>query len=148
MLWQLFFNMILLVLQFGPPAAIYAARPKHKDSSQRSIQTVTPLAQQLHQKVLTPCLTSDVDDLAELILEQPEYDNKMVLICWEHKMMSPLTAAFGVSPPLPKYPGDRFDLIYMIQFTDQAPPTFCLALQELMFDDSSTPPDGFPVCPG
>lgn len=134
------------MLTFGPPVAIFAAQPNPKAPSHREIQTVMPLAQQLSLQVQSPYDSTDVKDLAQLILSHENYNGKMVLVCWEHGIMDDLAAAFGVQPKPPKYPGDRFDLIYMITYGKNSHPDFCIELQELMFSDSPNSPADFPVC--
>src|SRR6476659_2168979 len=52
------------VLEFGPPVAIYAQaqNEKKKESSVRSIQTVTPLAEALHLEVNHSIKRDDYQD--------------------------------------------------------------------------------------
>ncbi len=141
-----FFQNDPTVLRSGLPVAIFAANPVPHNLSHREIQTVTPLAKQLGLQILTPFSRPEVNELANLVLKDSRYDGKMVLICWEHGIMDKLTEAFGVAGPVTPYPGTRFDLVYHITFADPKKPTFCVTLQNLMQDDSHTPPDGFPRC--
>jgi len=141
-----FFKTNPLVLEFGDPVAIFAFRPEFFYSSIRGIRTITPTANAFGLPVHSPYTSTETTPMAQLVLSQPEYDGKTVLICWEHNNMGNLVTAFGAPTP-PHYPGSRFDLVYKITFTDPDRPTFCCALQELMSDDSSTPPKGFTMCP-
>jgi hypothetical protein len=80
-----FFQTSSAVGRYGTPAAIYAAAPKHEDSSIRSIQTVTPLASALRLTINTDFTRGQVHKLARAIMENPEYDGRMVLVCWQHE---------------------------------------------------------------
>ena len=42
---------------------------------------------------------SDYAQMVKEILTKPEYDGKVVLICWEHKAIGDLATAFGVAQP-------------------------------------------------
>ena len=140
-----FFQTAPFVLNFGLPKAIFASKPAPVDPSMREIETITPTAAALGLPVHSPFPTPEVTDLAQLILNESKYDGKMVLICWEHKVMDQLAFAFGVNPMPPPYPGSRFDLVYVITYQNQATPQFCVFPQELMFGDQSTVP--FDACP-
>jgi len=142
----IFFQTNPLVLDFGFPVAVFAFRPASSDSSIRGIQTITPTADSFGLAVHSPYSSSETTPMAQFVLSQPQYDGKMVLICWEHNNMANLVTAFGAPTP-PAYPGSRFDLVYKITFTNPSSPTFCCGLQELMFDDSNTLPAGFTPCP-
>jgi hypothetical protein len=142
----IFFQTNPLVLDFGFPVAIFAFRPGSADSSIRGIQTITPTSEAFGLAVHSPFTSTETKEVADFILSQPQYDGKMVLMCWEHNNMANLVTAFGAPTP-PAYPGSRFDLVYKITFSDPANPTFCCGLQELMFDDSSSLPGGFTPCP-
>ncbi len=79
-----FFQTSPAVTQHGTPYAIYAAAPKNEDSSIRSIQTVTPLANALNKKINTEFTRGQTHKIAVDIMENPAYTGKMVLVCWQH----------------------------------------------------------------
>lgn len=79
-----FFQTVPAVTRYGTPAAIYAAAPKNEDSSIRSIQTVTPLARALRIDINADFTRGQTHKLARAIMEEPAYEGRMVLICWQH----------------------------------------------------------------
>jgi hypothetical protein len=106
------------VTQYGTPVAIYAMAPDDsEDPSRRPIETVTPLADSLGLKILTPFARDEVKDLADEILSNPKYDGKMVLICWEHKKIDKLTHELGVDPEPDEWPDDVFNQVWEIDYS-------------------------------
>lgn len=79
-----FFQTSSAVKKHGTPAAIYAAAPKHEDSSVRSIQTVQPLADALGLEPIAKFTRGQAHKLAVDIMENPAYNGRMVLVCWQH----------------------------------------------------------------
>lgn len=135
-----YFQLNPLVTDFGPPVAIYT----FKSSGERGTETIAPTAQALSLPVHVLFKPEEVAKTAQVILNHPGYEGRMVLICWEHHNIQGLCIALGGPPTTPAYPDPRFDLVYKLTYTNPSAPDFCVGLQELMFDDSST----FPFAPG
>jgi hypothetical protein len=104
------------MLEFGLPVAVFATHTTKDKDGQRTRETVAPLARALKLPVETPCLGKDYAELAKLILANPAYDRKTVLICWNHEEISPLAAALGVTPEPPKWKKHVFDQVYIISY--------------------------------
>ncbi len=95
------------------PDAIFAtARSK---SSNRPVETVTPLAQFLKLPVLH---TFDEHATAALAAEvlSGKYAGKVVLICWHHGQIPALTAALGVSDAPAAWDAQVFNQIWKITY--------------------------------
>jgi hypothetical protein len=90
------------------------------DSSNRAVETVTPLAQSLGLKIQDQYKKNDVKALVSEILSSSQYDGKMVLICWEHKVITDIAVQFGVSPAPAAWPGDDFSTVYELDFSNGA----------------------------
>jgi len=109
------------VLDYGTPVAIYAMKAsaggEDEDLSFRPVETVTPLAQALGLQVQANYEKDDVQSLVSDIMSNPAYDGKMVLICWEHKVIVDIAAQFGVSPTPNAWPGSVFDQVWEINFS-------------------------------
>ena len=116
------------------PVAIYAQGPSAEHPSRRPVETVTPLAHDL-KLVIKTCHRGDDAAMVKEILSQPEYDGKVVLICWSHKEIPGLATALGVVHP-PEWRGAAFDRLWIIKFNDgQA--TLQDLPQRLLFGDSA-----------
>ena len=102
--------------RFGLPVAVFATRTTKDSNGQRTQETVAPLARALKLPVLTPFLGKDYAALAKLILTNPAYAGKTVLICWNHEEIPQLAAALGVTPEPPKWKGSVFDRVYVISY--------------------------------
>ena len=97
------------------PATIFAAGtsdgPGMKDEeskSRRPVQTVTPLRNRLGGRARWETLP--VDNVDGLITQIRACEG-VVLVCWEHKRIPRIAAAFVANPP---DWGDRFDLVWVL----------------------------------
>lgn len=107
---------------FGPPFALFAARPLDESdwATVRCIQTIVPTALQLKLPIHSPYAPGEEEELASFILNEPRYEGKNILICWHHELIFPLITAFGYLAPSTGYPGSEFDLVWQLTFP--APP--------------------------
>lgn len=117
------------VLDYGTPVAIYAMKPADpndpdysdnsdtEDSSNRPIETVTPLAQALGLELHDQYTRKQIPALVNDIMSNPDYDGRMVLICWEHKVINDIAAQFGVNPEPDKWSDDVYDQVWEINFS-------------------------------
>jgi hypothetical protein len=104
--------------RFGLPVAVFATRTTKDSNGQRTQETVAPLARALKLPVQTPFLGKDYAALASLILADPAYAGKTVLICWNHEEIPRLAAALGVTPEPPKWKASAFDKVYVISYNN------------------------------
>lgn len=109
-----------VVNKYGKPVAIFATKTTKDDDGQRTQETVAPAAAALKLAVQTPFLGKDYKQLAKLILGNPAYAGKTVVICWNHEVMPELAAELGVSPPPPAWKGNEYDQVYVISFRGRA----------------------------
>ena len=105
-----------MMTRFGLPVAVFATQTTKLDNGQRTQETVAPLARSLKLPVQTPALGKDYAALARLILANPAYAGKTVIICWNHEEIPQLAAALGVVPEPPKWKGSVYDLVYVIAY--------------------------------
>jgi hypothetical protein len=133
------------VNRYGPPAGIYAAAPKHEDSSIRSIQTVTPLAKALQLTINKNFTRGETRKLARSIMQNPAYDGKMVLVCWQHAALvdaiRDLAEESGASPKLlgvlpVEWPDETFDRAWILDFDRGSAAHFKNIPQRLLPGDS------------
>jgi len=104
------------VNKYGKPVAIFATKTTKDDDGQRTQETVAPAAAALKLAVQTPFLGKQYKQLAKLILGNPAYAGKTVLICWNHDVMPELAAELGVSPQPPAWKAKEYDQVYVISF--------------------------------
>jgi hypothetical protein len=98
------------------PVAIYAQGPNDDHPSRRSVETVTPLAHEMKLDVKT-CHRGENAEMVKEILSKPEYEGKVVLICWSHKEIPGLATALGVVDP-PDWQDGAFDRVWVIKLKD------------------------------
>ena len=109
-----------VVNKYGKPVAIFATKTTKDDDGQRTQETVAPAAAALKLPVQTPFLGRNYKQLAKLILGNPAYAGKTVLICWNHDVISDLAAELGVSPRPPAWKGKEYDRVYVISYRGKA----------------------------
>ena len=105
------------VTKYGTPVAIFAMKQDGPDGSVRPIQTVTPLAADLKTTINEDYLKNDFQGLAKEILSNPAYNGKMVLICWEHKVIPDIAQELGVTPRPADWKGTDFWTVFEIDYT-------------------------------
>ena len=94
---------------------------------------MTPLSRELKLSLKT-YPASDTAKMVQEILAKPEYDGKVVLICWSHKDIPGLATALGVANP-PKWHGPVYDRLWIIKFKD-GKATLQDVPQRLMYGDA------------
>ncbi len=105
------------IMKYGSPVVVFATKTTKDDDGQRTQETVAPAAAALKLTVQTPFLGKDYKKLAKLILGNPAYAGKTVLICWNHEEIPQLAAALGVAPMPPPWKNKQFDQVYLISYT-------------------------------
>lgn len=108
-----------LLTQFGEPASIFAARPTVTVPTQACIQTVGPTGQMLSLPIHSGYSDLQNTTIASLILNNPNYNGKNILICWRNASIQGLAAALGVPSP-PVFPSNVYNLTWLITFSPTA----------------------------
>lgn len=92
---------------YGLPVALYAMASLD-GSSVRAIQTLKYVSQETGVAINSNYARDEVSQLVNEIRSSASFDGKLVVICWEHKVLSEIAQAFGVNPT-PIYDSQRFD---------------------------------------
>jgi len=108
---------------------------KVAESSNRPVETITPLSVAIHKDIDSKFANGEFKDLAEHILTHPKYAGKRVLICWHHGHIHDLAGALGVSNAPDKWKGHVFDQVWQIDYSDGNAKLRILN-QKLLFGDS------------
>lgn len=132
-----FFETDARVTRFGLPVAIYAMAPKQGGGSLRAIETVAPLAKSLNLSVNDNYTRPEVQAVANEILNNPAFDGRMVLICWEHAEIPPLAQALGATLAPLSWKGSVFDRAWVIDFSGDQVSSFQDLAQHLLPGDSN-----------
>lgn len=105
-----------VVNKYGKPVVIFATKTTKDDDGQRTQETVAPAAAALKLAVQMPYVGKDYKQLAKLILGNPAYAGKTVVIVWNHDVLSELAAELGVTPAPPPWKGKEYDQVYVISY--------------------------------
>lgn len=93
-----------------------------ESESMRPLQTVAPLANQLAYdnpkgfSVNTSYFNEHYVQLAQILLKNSLYKNKMILICWHHGRINQLAQALGATESLKKWPANNYDSVYVLKY--------------------------------
>ena len=123
----------------GVPDFIFAASPKDENSSIRSIQTATPIANFLKIPINKNFTREEYTYLTNEILSNPIYNNKIVLIVWAHKRIKEIAENLGAheSSGLPKKWSDKnFDRLWLINFKNNSFESFKDIAQNVLPGDA------------
>jgi hypothetical protein len=93
------------------PQFLFATRVS--PHSNRSVQTLTPLAEALHLPIDNSFDNDQYPALAATLLSG-KYAGKVVLVVWHHGKIPELAAALGAKPPYSRWPEDQYDRIWRI----------------------------------
>lgn len=115
-----------------PDFVIAAARSKH---SNRSAETVAPLAAALKRDVNAGFGDDDFARLAAALLADPRYGGKTVLVCWHHGNIPELLQALGVGPKPRKVDDAVFDRVWVVTFDRDGKAKLAVRPQALMPTD-------------
>jgi len=116
-----------------PPTAIFATEPSSPTASKRPLHTVTPLAKFIDVDIDSSITEGSEPDL----VNKASASNGVVLIAWHHEAIPAIANLILQNHSAPqKWPGDRFDLVWIFSRTAaNAPWTFAQAPQLLLSGD-------------
>jgi len=99
----------------GDPVALYAMKPNSDDPSLRPQETLKYVAEKFKLTIDTEFNIDDYKHLVKEVMKDTRNDGKLVVICWEHKVLEDIAVEFGVDPK-PKYHKDDFDRAWLLTF--------------------------------
>jgi len=102
--------------------------------SNRPIETVEPLARELHLEIDNRFRDDDYALLARALMTDPRYEGKTVLVCWHHGKMDNLVKALGIKGA-PRWPDMQFDHVWVIDFKKNGKPRLEDVHQQLLPGD-------------
>ena len=125
-----FFNGNPKVLSYGLPAAVYAA------PLPRTIQTVKPLADNMKLAVIDSFSKSQIQSLVSDILENPDYEGKMVMICWSHPDLPKIASLLGAKKLPKSWSEETYDRLWVLNFDEEGHVAFKDLPQKLLYGES------------
>lgn len=102
----------------GLPVALYVPRVSRNRTSVRPYETLEPLAKHLKLQVFSPYQAKEYEELAAMILKNPDYRGRTVVICWVQDFLPELAQAFGVKGKKTSWKASDFDRLWLITFRD------------------------------
>jgi hypothetical protein len=119
---------------FPKPDFLFAT--KKTKSSNRPVETITPLGKVLGESINSTFKDDDVTQLAHAVLTDRKYAGAVVLIAWHHEKIPALAKALGVEDAPVKWNSTVFDRVWKITY-DGPVPTFKDLPQEALPGDST-----------
>ncbi len=101
--------------RFGKPVELFGMVPTKNRPSRRALETLKYAAEALGLAINSNYSREQYDDLANEILENPDYNEKAVWVCWEHKVLIEMAKALGVKET-PEWPDEQFDRAWVLDF--------------------------------
>ena len=113
----------------------YLFASKQSRHSNRSVETLLPLAKSMGREIDSSYGEGDYAKLARSVLNDAKYSEKVVIVCWHHTRIPDLATSLGIARP-PTWPGRIFDRIWMIDYSE-GKPLLHNNPQMLLYGDSS-----------
>ncbi len=105
------------------PDFLFASNSFRDNQSLRPIQTLAPLAG--HKKLLKKKVIinhtfgkGEEKELVKEIVTNSKYDNKTIVICWQHGRIGNILSQFNDSKEKIIWNGDDYDTVYVLNFKD------------------------------
>lgn len=125
------------------PVTIFAAAINSASSSIRPQHTVTPLSQLTGIPLNIDYGNGDEAALAAAAVAASA--NGPVLVAWQHQDIPCLISNVAGTPLAPEWPGDRFDLVWVLDSSDGVTWSFSQVPQMLIAGDVTTQVPGPPL---
>jgi phosphohistidine phosphatase SixA len=122
------------------PKPDFLIATKRSKNSNRPVETITPLADVLHETIEATCKDKEYDQLAHTLLTDLKYAGKVVLIAWHHGKIPELAKALGANDVPAKWEDGVFDRVWEITYKNGVA-AFADLPENALPDDSSTPGD-------
>jgi hypothetical protein len=132
-----FFENNKIVAEFGKAIALYAGAPNKPGGSIRSIQTITPYADQLGMTIHKEIRKDEISRLVNNVMNAAEYEGRTVIICWEHSVIPGIAQLFGETNAPTSWDANVFDRAWVIRFKDNQVISFLNLPQHLLPSDSA-----------
>lgn len=111
-----------VVAQFGDPVAFYASYSPNK--SVRSIETLSPSAVFYRRPLFSHFQKDQTFELAQEILNRPEFHGRTVVVAWQHTNIIPMLRALGVQNAPPIWPDSIFNQVAVVRYALGPPARF------------------------
>jgi broad specificity phosphatase PhoE len=98
------------------PKPDYLIATKKSKSSNRPVETITPLGEALHEPVEAKYKNKEFEQLAIELLTDPKYAGKTVLISWHHGNIPDLAHALGAKDAPKEWGDDVFDRVWQLTY--------------------------------
>src|ERR1700730_2853249 len=103
--------------------------------SHRPVLTLRPLSGVLGIDINDKFGDKHYGELAALLLAKGSHDGKRVLVCWHHGEIPALAGALKATQVPAKWPEDRFDLVWRLDYDKGGSPSFNILPQLLLYGD-------------
>ena len=99
------------------PDDLFAAQYIPGETSNRSIETLTPLAQALRRPLNTAFSSANSFEFGQMLLTTP-YNGHVIMIAWKHSEIPNIVFGLGASSCPQKWNSASFDRLWIIDFVD------------------------------
>lgn len=98
------------------PKPDFLIATKKSKSSNRPVETITPLAHALHEPIESQFKDDAYQQVAREVLSDPKFAGKVVLIAWHHGKIPELAKALGAKEAPDKWKSTVFDRVWEIDY--------------------------------
>lgn len=104
------------------PEILLAPLPTTQHPSVRPIETLEPLAHQLHRPIETPVPSDGYPELAKQLRQDARFQAKSVVICWVHQSLPQLARALGATNAPSEWVAEDYGSVWILKFPHDGSP--------------------------
>lgn len=114
---------------YGLPVAIFV--PKE---SPHCAQTMEPLSENIRVPVTKKYAFTQIDQLAKEIINNPDYEGHMILVCWPNSTLPELALKLGAKKAPQRWEDQTFDRLWVLTMESKE---FKNLPQKILYGDSA-----------
>lgn len=101
--------------KYGPPACLIGMNKRKVDGSIRALQTLKYVSEYYKLQIIDTFNKDQDQEMIQFVMTARECDGQLAVIVWEHNGLEKIASELGVDP-VPKWPGNVFDRVWVIDW--------------------------------
>ncbi len=100
--------------EYGSPVCLIGMNKKKIDGSVRALQTLKYISQFFNLRIVDTFNKEHYQEMLQFVMTAPACEGQLAVIAWEHNGLEKIASELGIDPK-PKWPGDTYDRVWVIE---------------------------------